>query len=324
MMTLIKRYWLVVLRYVGLLLGLGLFIKQLYVSIISYKNSGPHVVNFYLVMLAIFIMVVIYFVQVRLWMSAMKSIGCKISLLKALKGYWITFLPRYIPGGVWGYLGRNDWLLRDENIAFAYSNSGTLIEILMGVVGGIFVIIITIVNHIPLLSRLLFGLFIIFVTGIILDRSNHLLKSVAGPKILKMINIPSAGIRWKSYILGIVYSILNWILFGLALTTISLALSGEYKLLLINSVGLLSGAYAISWLVGFIIIIIPSGLGIRELVLTMLLTSLASFSPNLSTSSAIAMRLITLIAELAWIITAALLSIIGSKPGDNPNVLLNK
>jgi len=323
-MTFVKRYWLVGLRYAGLILGLGLFIKQLLESVIKFTNSGPHPVNLYFIVLAIIMMVVIYMVQVRLWMSAMKSIGCVITLRNAIKGYWITFLPRYIPGGIWGYLGRNDWLYRELNIASAFSNSGSLIEILMVVTGALFVLIVTTWKSINLPLGLLFGLSSIFLIGYILSKAARLVKKTDHKYLLKFLNLPGVTINFRHYLIGNIYSVINWIFYGCSIYFLLLGFSIENSHSMIYSIGLLSQVFTISWLIGFFIIVIPGGLGIRELVLTALLTSIVGVNAEISNTTAVTLRLITLIVELFWILFALFLPSRGTSSRDNPNVLLNK
>ena len=62
--------------------------------------------------------------------------------------------------------------------------------------------------------------------------------------------------------------------------------------------------FARSWLSGFLAILIPNGLGVREIVLIDLLVSGNIVSKNLSTIISTLSRLILLFAEFGWLILA--------------------
>lgn len=88
--------------------------------------------------------------------------------------------------------------------------------------------------------------------------------------------------------------LMAWLAFGLALTAILAALS-------LDSPGWLTtaGMFSLSWFVGFIVVVVPGGLGIREGVLA------AMLAPTVGTEAAI---LVTLVSRLLWWLTLALLA----------------
>ena len=53
----------------------------------------------------------------------------KINLISTLRGYSLSFLPRYLPGSIWGYLSRSEWLTQQFSIPFKYSNAISVVEI---------------------------------------------------------------------------------------------------------------------------------------------------------------------------------------------------
>ena len=88
--------------------------------------------------------------------------------------------------------------------------------------------------------------------------------------------------------------LIAWLAFGLALSAILTALS-------LDSPGWLTtaGMFSLSWFVGFVVVIVPGGLGIREGVLA------AMLAPAIGTEAAI---LVTLVSRLLWWLTLALLA----------------
>ncbi len=73
---------------------------------------------------------------------------------------------------------------------------------------------------------------------------------------------------------------------------------------------ILTGDFSAAWLAGFFAIFIPSGLGVRELVLSSLLTSHFQLVEGVSRAIAVIMRLIMVLAEFATILLTTLLYLI--------------
>lgn len=92
--------------------------------------------------------------------------------------------------------------------------------------------------------------------------------------------------------------LIAWLAFGLALSAILSGLS-------LDSPGWLTtaGMFSLSWFVGFVVVIVPGGLGIREGVLA------AMLAPTVGTEAAI---LVTLVSRLLWWLTVALLAAAGA------------
>lgn len=296
--------WKKAIRYIGLILGLILFLMQFVDAVIKFKESGIISLNWAFIACAVLVMLIIYFIQVRLWLSSMKSIGIIISTLDAIKGYWISFIPRYIPGSVWGYLGRSDWLFREFNIPFRYSNSGSAVEVSIIVISNIVIGILTINNNYHIMVKSLAIVVITFLSCIILYRISRLPFLIDSKQSVRFIAFPSNGLRVKSWLIGYGYSLINWILYGVVLLLVVLSMSLKINYPTNGFVMSLTGIFSIAWLIGFIVFFLPGGLGLREFILSSLLVSILGFGFGNAVIIAIILRLITLLAELFWICIA--------------------
>jgi len=102
----------------------------------------------------------------------------------------------------------------------------------------------------------------------------------------------------------------NWLFFGLFAWFILHGLNGASM----GSVVFVIGAFALSWAIGFVIIIAPGGIGPRELALVVLLGALAS------PSEALALAVITrLLMVLLDVLFAATVSVI-CRPAGKSNI----
>lgn len=75
-----------------------------------------------------------------------------------------------------------------------------------------------------------------------------------------------------------------WVLFGASLSTLGAGVGGESL-----NLGEASAVFAVSWLIGFVVIVVPGGLGIREGVMTLLLAP--TMGPDLAATVAVLSRL---------------------------------
>lgn len=89
-----------------------------------------------------------------------------------------------------------------------------------------------------------------------------------------------------------------WLVFGTSIGAVADALGLTAPGVLVTG-----GMFAVSWLIGFVILFVPGGLGVREGVLAALLT------PALGLDAAI---LVSLITRLVWWLADALLAVVGA------------
>jgi uncharacterized membrane protein YbhN (UPF0104 family) len=85
-----------------------------------------------------------------------------------------------------------------------------------------------------------------------------------------------------------------WLLQGDALVAIAHTLCGGLTLGLFDA----SAAFAVAWAIGFLIVFVPAGLGVREWTLGALLVAFAGLQPGQATLLAVISRLGLIVAEL--------------------------
>jgi uncharacterized membrane protein YbhN (UPF0104 family) len=90
---------------------------------------------------------------------------------------------------------------------------------------------------------------------------------------------------------------LFWVLTGVAFYTLLSAVPGAESSISLYEA---AGVYACAWLTGFLAIIFPAGLGVRETMLAYLLTHW--YDPGRAVFAAMLMRLWCLLGEVAWIL----------------------
>ncbi len=212
----------------------------------------------------------VYTITVFNYYYLLRKMGIEAGLKAVTKARIITDIAGYIPGKVWTLLGRF-YYLQKHGISKMEISISTLLEfLLMLVSGALFAVIIVLLSGMnqsaldPYYYVLLAAIPVLFVAvhpKIIL---------FAARKLENTLNIPNARInlRYKDIAHIILLYIPYWILSGL---TVFFLIRSIYPapLALLPQV---AGIFAISWVISLITLIAPAGLGVREGILSLLLS----------------------------------------------------
>jgi len=202
-----------------------------------------------------------------LWRTILATLGANISTSKATAITAVSAIGKYAPGKVWFTLGRMS-LVKKEGVAEDKVLVSVLIEIAFTLLAGL----------------VLLGAAVAFLPRGLVPTPVYLLFLLA-PLCLVVLYPPvmnrllSVGLRWLRRprlklnlpytrllaILGI--CLLDWVVQGFG----SYVLIGSFCPLGIRQLPVLLGGYAISWMTGFLVLISPAGLGVREGVFTFIL-----------------------------------------------------
>ena len=294
---------------IGSLLGLVLLSIQIYQTMVGLKNQSISLQSIWPILLAIIVVVGSLFQQVEVWMILMRSSGASLPRSKALYGYMISFLARYIPGTIWGYISRSEWLWQTYQIAYAKSNYISILEIIFAILGCLVTIGLgTIVTDKPFISTwtgyLLILLPVVFWLFLSSKLASYLSKSISSSQ---QNSAAHSNLSIKNWFVILILLILNWFYYGLGLFFVGLAF-GAWDIFQLPKIWMdLTISFSLSWLTGFIVVFIPSGLGLRELVLSSLLIYHFSISGHLAQGISITMRLTTTLAEIICIAIAIVL-----------------
>jgi glycosyltransferase 2 family protein len=208
-------------------------------------------------------------VQMLAWFYLMRALGARLPFWPVLGGYVLAFLPRYIPGTVWGYLSRSHWLNRSYGVPYQVSTAGSLLEMLLTctsavVMGSIYAATVwagwaqlMALATAVLLPIVVWGLTYVFARWPLVQRI--LPSQVVAARLF--------GLKPAQWTVILVLDLIAWVLYG-GVVANSLEAFG----LMSPNWLTVSMAYSTSWLIGFLVLIVPTGLGVRELALTNLLS----------------------------------------------------
>lgn len=267
-LRILKQLWMVLI-----IVGLLMFVANNFSDILTYLKNIP-LENILLSLLFIAIgrtlmMLVAY--------DSLLALGENITRKTVFIIVSISDPAKYLPGGVWHFVGRAGYY-QAEGISLKSGSQALLRENLWLIVsagfsGGIFLIVAYSTQNIWLIC----GVFLA-IWWIILKLWNPLLTSQA---ILRLL----------------ITQFLMWISLALSFLLILPNLTNA-----LDSNALIISAFIISWLIGFVSLFAPSGLGIREAVLVALL--LPVLSPSDSAIFALTHRILWIAVELIFTLVA--------------------
>jgi uncharacterized membrane protein YbhN (UPF0104 family) len=234
---------------------------------------------------------------VKVWGWVLRHTGSSVSYLKLFKVWFFSNLGRYLPGKVWQFLGMV-YMLEKRGVPTRNSFSTAILAQSFSVISGLLIAFLFLGVNLysqffsknPLLIVVM-GLFGIFVLVIIFYPK--LLARIInfGVGILKRDKI-SLDIGTKDVIIYILAYSVSWLLFGLAFLIFIKAMAeasfGMYPSL--------TGAFAFAFNIGFLALFVPGGIGVREGILVLLLSSL--FPVPIATLIALLARIWATVAEL--------------------------
>lgn len=254
-------HWKKALMVTGIIVGATFFMLQL-VSLYGKLHYRVLVLAapVYL-FIALLLSLIQYFIQVFIWSKVLNYFGITLVPRKLFEGYFLSFLPRYVPGSVWGYLSRSQWFRQNCGVAYELSIYASVMEqwafiVTAGLLASLYAYL-HFNNKVALLLAIICLIMIV----------------ITGPSFIRMMNwlrrlIPMKGslvdmrVYSKNWLLTCVLDVAFWFTYGGAIFSTYAALTdagisfGSYMASVFSAV--------LSWLLGFVVLIVPAGLGIRE------------------------------------------------------------
>jgi uncharacterized membrane protein YbhN (UPF0104 family) len=213
---------------------------------------------------AFLVMFVWMFVYGFTWKVLLAGLDEHISLFNSVSVLAVSQVGKYIPGKLWFTVGRM-YLAKKHGVSEAKTAVSTAMEIALSLLGAVvlFGLAVALVPRgvIPArvyLAFLLVPFCVVAVYPPILNRITGF--------ILRRLHQPVFEIRMTFLgLLGILgLYVLMWVIQGLGCY---LLIRSFYPIEL-SRLPMVAGAFALSWILGFIVLISPAGLGIREGIFT--------------------------------------------------------
>ncbi|MBI2129661.1 flippase-like domain-containing protein [Candidatus Woesearchaeota archaeon] len=255
------------------IIGIAVSVIILYFLIKTLYNNSNQLLayriyfNYFYLILSFIFLFFYLFLLVYGWKKILELLRVKLSYKSSLRIWFLSQLGRYAPGRIWYLLGRI-YLCEKKKISKYTTFVSLVLELAMHVLSALFTALIFIPVMIKDNGLIKFlPVFLIIPIGLVLlyPRVFNLIINL-GLKIFRK-NPVEFRIKYSSLLLLLVFYIFLWIINGVGFYFLINSIYASPLSLILP----LTGAFAVSWIIGFLSLITPSGLGIREGILTFLL-----------------------------------------------------
>ncbi|MFL5733897.1 MAG: hypothetical protein ACJ78Q_11930 [Chloroflexia bacterium] len=233
-------------------------------------------------------------VQVLPWWAIMRRLGYALPFRKSIRILYHSALARYLPGQMW-YAVSRVYLAEKEEVPRLVTAVSMGLEIALLVASA------ALVSSLSLLvwpnAPVWLGA-IVLVGFLALVLQPRLFFRVLNRVLVRLGRQPLAvelsGLDMLHLLAPFVF---NWLVYG----AMSFALTASlYPALPLQQAPGLAGLYTAAWLVGFLTIVVPQGLVVREGIIFTSLTTLLGVPAPVATAAALLSRLWTMLGEAIW------------------------
>ncbi len=237
------------------------------------------------------------------WYCALRHLGQKPTWRSTVRAHLVGHLGKYVPGKIFVVLIRSG-LLKGPNVDTTVCVLSIFLEGLMQMAVGALVVAGLILFWATQLedSRFLWGSLILFaMVGLpIMPPIFKLGVKIIGVKKFSEEVRKVDQLSWRTFLFGVPLMVSYWLLLGLSLWCVLLGIGLELPFLGTYPVSLL--AITASMTAGFVFVVAPGGMGVREMIILMLLAPLLKEFTNVPEGAALVsacvLRILWIAAEM--------------------------
>lgn len=225
------------------------------------------------------------------WRRCLAVLGAPRAARETLRWYYVGQLGKYVPGGIWAVVGRSE-MARRGGVAATIGYSSTVLSLSVTYLAAILVMALGLaagaagregVLWQPVLALLPLG---------VLALHPRVVETAlrAGRRLLRR-EVPIPVPRWGVSVGLLLWHVPAWLAIGAATWLVAAALDTT-----VPDVRNLLFATVLSWIVGFLVVPAPAGIGVREAVFVAAATSLSSL--GVAAAVAVVARVIFILVDL--------------------------
>lgn len=243
---------------------------------------------------SLFLMIVIFIEAGFNWHVLLKRLNFPISFKKSLHIFIVSNAGRYIPGSIWQYIGRVELGKKEASIPRGLNLLSIVLEIFILVNAALIVSLLALPFIYSKIDQnyiwiLLIPSSLLLMHPAIAKRSIKLIARFTG----KDIGDSLTSIKLRVIFSALPFFILNFLLNGVAIFFLTKAIYPNVSLF---DLVFFTGVFAFAWVVGFVSIIAPAGLGVTDVLLAYLLSLVIPLP--LASTIALSYRVLLTITEL--------------------------
>jgi hypothetical protein len=238
------------------------------------------------------------------WRALLGDLGSPLPVRAATRVLFLGQLAKYLPGSsVWAVLAQTE-LARDYGVPRKRAASAAIVLNLITLGVGLLVALLALPELLSdgapgwlHWSPLLVPLGLACLTPPVLTWICNL--------VFRILRRPPLDVRfsWTGVGIAVLALLGTWLAYGLQITLLGWSLGADPAGLLLPA----TGAFAAAWCAGFLVVVVPTGAGTREAVLTLALASLLPGGSAAALTIAVLSRLLLTLADVAAALIGVLL-----------------
>lgn len=226
------------------------------------------------------------------WRAVLADLGSKLTIRAAMRVFFLGQLGKYLPGSVWWLVGQVE-LAADEGVPRRRTAAAGTLAVLLSLISGLAVaaILLPLVGLTAATAYWPVLLCVpVLLAGVRPKSINGLLDRVLRRAGREPMEHPLSG-RGLGTALTLAFA--AWLAFGVQVAVLAADLGASGG----RAIALSIGGFALAWSVGFLAVLLPAGIGVREAALVAALGPVLAAGPALLL--ALMSRVVMSMADLA-------------------------
>jgi glycosyltransferase 2 family protein len=243
------------------------------------------------------------------WRALLADLGSPLTTRPAVRVFFLSQIGKYLPGSVWPFLAQME-LGRDLGVPRRRSAVAGMVFVALHTLTGLVVA----AGMLPLVSpeavrRYAWALLAVPV-GLVALHPRVLNPAIN--RVLRLARRPTLDtpLHGRGLLRASAWLLVMWMWYGLSVLLLATPLGVQHGQQVFF---VATGAYALSWAAGFLVVVAPAGLGIREAVIVLTLSRVLPVAD--ATAVAAVSRVVQTAGDGLWALVAALLR--PSRTGDD-------
>jgi uncharacterized membrane protein YbhN (UPF0104 family) len=222
------------------------------------------------------------------WRAVLTGLGSRLPIAVAGRVFLLAQLGKYLPGSLWPVLAQAE-LGRDHGVPRARSAVAAVAVLVVGLVVGAVVAVGFLSLSATGAVRTYWYVLFVPVLGLVVLSPPILGRLLRLAFTLTRRPASDTAISGSALLTSAAWSLVQWICFGVHAWLLARGLGGGHDRLFL----LATGAYAVAWVIGFLIVFVPAGAGAREAALVLVL------GPAIGNANALALALVSRVLTIA-------------------------
>lgn len=245
--------------------------------------------------------VVYVFFTLWSWRVILADLGSDLGWGASVQLFGVSQIGKYIPGGVWNIVAAAQ-IGRDYRIPARRSATAMTLAVLISLLSGTGIGVITVLGTSVTLQVPTWLIVTLLVALIVLLTPPVLNRLIAfGFKLLKR-PAPEHQMTARGLAIATLLAIIAWCVAGVQIWLLAIGFGMQLD---VTGLLLSVGAYALAWVVGFLVVFVPAGTGVRESVLGLFFSGILSSGGVLAV--VLVSRIVMTVADLMFAGIGALL-----------------